>query len=341
MNRKLERERESKKVIGYISEKYPNHTVVLPTSMGKDSTLVEYLLNKYYNTSYLKIFNNTTLDCPDVYSKVVSRKDIKILTPSFEPFYTAVKKYGTPTRFSRWCCSWYKEGSTKDYLQNQHDILFVYGMRNEESATRSNYEDIYINPQWTDDTWAGILPIRKWTELELWLYEIHYNIPINEKYKKGYSRVGCAVACPYYTYSTWILDKYWYPFLYERWHNILSEDFRNGQKWCRLNCTEAEYHLNWNGGVVRENPTDEVIKEFMGYKGFDNEDLARQYFTKTCKSCGKKVYKKNEVAMNLKYHGRNTNTFFCRKCFMKQMNWDKEKWNEQVESFKKQGCTLF
>ena len=31
----------------------------------------------------------------------------------------------------------------------------------------------------------------------------------------------------------------------------------------------------------------------------------------------------------------------CKKCLMKEMNWTKENWNEQVESFKLQGCKLF
>lgn len=72
-------------------------------------------------------------------------------------------------------------------------------MRNEESVTRSEYQDIWYNPQWADLTWVGVLPIRKWTELELWLYTIHNNLPINAKYKKGYQRVGCHICRPFTT----------------------------------------------------------------------------------------------------------------------------------------------
>lgn len=336
----IDKEQESISVIKQAVKKYPNYQYILTTSMGKDSKLVQYLLDKC-DVKYRAIFNNTTLDCTDVYKEVKHHPEIEIVQANFVPFYKAVKLYGTPARHSRWCCSIYKEGGTKDYLKNINNILFFMGMRNEESSTRSDYDFEYINPQWQNKTWNGYLPIRKWTELELWLYELHNNIPINSKYKKGYGRVGCHVACPFYTKSTWILDKYWYPYNFNRWHNILKDDFEKGEKWCRLNCTESEYHLNWNGGIVREEPTDEVIKEFMEYKGFDNYELTKQYFTKTCKSCGKKVYKKDEVAMNLKYHGRNTNTFYCKKCFMKEMNWTKEDWDKQVNNFKQQGCTLF
>ena len=49
-----------------------------------------------------------------------------------------------------------------------------------------------------------------------------------------------------------------------------------------MNCTKEEYHMNWNGGLVREEPTEEVIKEFQEYKGFESYDLAKQYFEKKC-----------------------------------------------------------
>lgn len=119
-----------------------------------------------------------------------------------------------------------------------------------------------------------------------------------------------------------------------------------------MNCTCTEYHSNWNGGQVREQPTDEVIQEFMDYKGLDSKEVAMQYFNKTCCKVGnhiskkgnykpKNVYKKDEVAMNLKLFGRNINKFMCKKCLMKEMGWSKEDWDKEVEKFKQQGCNLF
>ena len=170
---------------------------------------------------------------------------------------------------------------------------------------------------------------------------IKNNIPINIKYKKGYARVGCNIACPFYTSSTWILDKYWYPLQYERYHNKIEEDFTTNEKWCRINCTKDEYHLNWNGGLVRKEPNDEVIDEFMKYKKFDNKELALQYFSKKCTSCKKSVYKKNEIAMNLKLFGRNIDKFLCKRCLSKQMGWKQKDWDEEVSLFKQQNCSLF
>ena len=327
-------------------EKYNNYDIILPTSMGKDSKLTEHLVNKT-GLPYHAIFNNTTCDSADVYKEVKQRKDIEIITPKDKDgnnlsLYKMMENgTGIASRHSRWCCSIFKEGGTKQYCKDKHNIMFIYGMRNEESATRSNYQDEWKNILWEDNTWVGCLPIRKWTELELWLYTIHNNIPINSKYKKGYSRVGCHICCPFYTKSTWILDKYWYKNQYDRFHRIIDKDFVEGEKWTRMNCTKEEYHMNWNGGLVREEPTEEVIKEFQEYKGFESYDLAKQYFEKKCCNCGKKVSKKNEVAMNLKLFGRNINKFYCKKCLMKEMEWNKEQWDKEVDKFKQQGCSLF
>jgi biotin operon repressor len=45
--------------------------------------------------------------------------------------------------------------------------------------------------------------------------------------------------------------------------------------------------------------------------------------------------------MNLKFNGRNTNKFWCKKHLMEQLNITKEQWNDNVKDFKKQGCALF
>lgn len=318
--------------------------------MGKDSKLVEYLLRKV-TTDYRIIFNNTTCDSVDVYKEVKSRPEIEIVTPKDKngnnlSLYQLSKECGIASRHSRWCCSIFKEGAIKEYLCDEKNIIEYLGMRNEESATRANYEFEKKDDRF-DKTWHIFLPIRKWTEFELWLYTIHNNIPINTKYLKGYSRVGCHIVCPFYTKSTWVLDKYWYISQYNRFHKIIENDFIKNEKWCRMNCTLDEYHLNWNGGQVREQPTEDVIKEFMQYKGLDNINLAKQYFSKTCCKTEnhpkkpKNVYKKDEVAMNLKMFGRGINKFMCKSCMMKEFNWTKEDWDKQVERFKEQGCALF
>jgi len=334
----LKKEKESLNLIKGKLEQYKNYKTIVLTSDGKDSTIVEYLV-KHINPTVVLVFNNTSLDCADTYKHIKSRNDINVLNPK-EGFYQWIKKNIIPTRFSRGCCTLFKEGVTINYFDKNEKCIFFLGMRNEESNTRSKYEDEWKNEKWGNRDWIGILPIRKWTEEEVWLYILWKKLYINTKYKKGYSRVGCAVACPFYTKSTWILDKYWYPTMYKRWHDILEKDFKENYKWIRLNCTINEYHTCWNGGLLREQPTEEVIKEFAEYKGIDYE-AAKKYFNHTCKICNKKVNKKDEIAMNLKLLGRNINTYLCKKHLMEFLDINKEQWDRYIKEFKESGCSLF
>ena len=221
-------------------------------------------------------------------------------------------------------------------------------MRNEESVKRSNYTDVWCNEKWGKRDWIGILPIRKWTELDVWLYTLKYGVEVNPKYKMGYGRVGCGIACPNYSKSTWVLDKYWYNNLYNRWRDILKDDFVKNNKWLIMNCTIKEYiDICWNGGVYRSEPTQEVIEEFAKYNDLDYE-IAKRYFNNCCangclnsKKKPLKVKDKTTLAMNLKMNGRNTNKIYCKKCLMKKLNMSKEEWDNNVADFKAQGCKLF
>lgn len=336
-DRLLKLEKDSLELISSSLSKYNSYTPIISTSGGKDSNLTMYLVRNI-NKKIMCIFSNTSLDCADTYKYIKQLDNCKILNPE-EGFYKWIHKNIIPSRFSRGCCRVFKEEKIFKHYEGQK-ILFFLGMRNDESAGRSEYEDEWANINWNKKSvYQGILPIRKWSDEDVWLYTIWKNIHINTKYKKGYSRVGCAIACPFYTKSTWVLDKYWYPKGYKRWHNILEDDFIKNFKWTILNCTIKEYHTNWNGGVVRLEPTKEVIEEFAKYKGI-TYDLAKKYFNQEC-NCGKKVTKKDEVAMNLKLLGRKIEKFMCKKCLMEYLNIDKETWKKYIEDFKKSGCDLF
>lgn len=172
------------------------------------------------------VFNNTTLDCADTYKIVNKHKNDWIITTPPEGFYQYVERENfIPTRFSRACCSLFKEGNHINHFDDVEKAIWIMGVRNDESNARSSRQDIEHNPKWGDRKWIGLLPIRKWTELEIWCYIILNNLEVNPKYKKGYKRVGCAIACPYSGKSTWYLDKYFYPKMYDRWHRILTKDF--------------------------------------------------------------------------------------------------------------------
>lgn len=341
-------EREAKQLIIDKMSKFAGYIPLVPVSMGKDSQVTCHLVRECFPDTKA-IFNNTTLDCADTYIMVKKFPNCEIITPK-QGFYQYIKEQNIIfNRISRGCCRIFKVGGMVNQLDHDAKYLMFMGMRNEESNTRSGYEDEWINEtEWGKTNWQGILPIRKWSELDVWLYILWRRIDVNDKYKKGYARVGCAIACPYYAKSTWVLDKYWYPTMRKHWEKILEEDFIKNNKWLILNCTLDEYvNRAWNGGVFREEPTQEVIDEYAKYNNL-NVDVAKQYFNKYCdNSCKsqsgklKRIKSKDVLAMNLKYHGRTTNKFYCKKCLMSMYNMDEEKWNSEIERFKQSGCDLF
>jgi phosphoadenosine phosphosulfate reductase len=273
-------------------EKHNNKNLLILSSGGKDSAIITHLVRQLYPNTKI-IFNNTSLDCADTYVYMKELTDVQITNPK-EGFYQWIYKNIIPTRFGRGCCRVFKEEAIFDVLDKNEKFLFFMGLRNDESATRANYGDETFNPRWGQRDWISVLPIRTWNDEDVWLYILWRDLKINGKYKKGYHRVGCAIACPFYTKSTWILDKYWYPKMYERWHKILHEDFINNHKALVMNCTLKEYHINWNGGIVRSEPTDEVIQEFANMNNLDVE-VAKKYFSHTCEECGKKIKHKEVI----------------------------------------------
>ena len=347
-NHLIEIENKSLNLIKEKISKYSKYIPIIPVSMGKDSMVTCYLVRNCFPDTKA-IFNNTTLDCADTYIMAKSFPNCKIMTPK-QGFYQYIKDNRMiPTRFSRFCCRIFKVGEMVNQLDHHKLYLIFMGMRNDESNTRSGYGDEWVNEsEWGKTEWQGILPIRTWSDFDIWLYILWKGIDINPKYKKGYTRVGCHIACPYYTKSTWVLDKYWYPGMRLRWETILKDDFIRNKKWIVMNCTIMEYINDaWNGGIYREEPTEEVIEEFARYNGLDKK-IAKQYFNKYCAngcktSSGKlkKIKDRDTISMNMKFHGRNIGEFLCKKCFMKLYNMDEKRWNKYIEQFKQSGCTLF
>ena len=343
-------ESEAKQLIIDKMNKFDEYTPLVPVSMGKDSQVTCHLVRECCPDTKA-IFNNTTLDCADTYSMAKKFPNCEMMTPK-QGFYSWIKEVNwIPSRIRRGCCSIFKVGEMINRLDKNTNYILFMGMRNEESNTRSGYGDEIVNPEWGDVTWKGILPIRKWSELDIWLYTLWRDIEINPKYKKGYSRVGCAIACPYYTKTVWVLDKYWYSTMRNRWENILREYFIKNKMWMTFNCTVDEYiNQAWNGGVFREEPTEEVIREFAQYNGLDVGDtkVAAQYFNQYCSNgCKsksgklKKIKDRDTISMNMKFHGREIDKFLCKKCFMKLYEMDEAKWKWWIERFKQDRCALF
>lgn len=96
--------------------------------------------------------------------------------------------------------------------------------------------------------------------------------------------------------------------------------------------------LEWR--IFREEPTEETIKEFADYSNLDFH-IAKKYFSHICKDCGKKIKSKEVLAMNMKFYGRQTTKFYCKKHLKEKLNITEEEWKNYVSIFKEQGCSLF
>lgn len=320
---------------------YPNHDKWVLTSTGKDSTVVLDLVEKVIPDVKV-MFNNTSLDVAETYKIVKSHKDWIITNPK-QGFYKWVKEGGfIPSKLARGCCTIFKEGNSIEWFdQNGTDKLLLFmGVRNSESAKRADRVDINHNPKWGSRDWYSCLPIRKWSDLDVWIYMLHNNLTINPRYKMGYERVGCAVACPYQKLRTQVIDEYFYPKLFYRWHKILEEDFISHKKWSCLNCTLEEYHWCWSDSLLRTEPTPEVIQEMIQYTGLDF-DVVSKYFNKTCCECGVSVRNAEALSMNYKFLGTDADQIYCKRCLKKKLNMKEADWRANINTFKEQGCKLF
>lgn len=141
-------------------EKYDGYDFFSLTSTGKDSMVVIDLVNRVKKTQV--VFNNTSLDCAGTYKMAKSHEDWIVTNPK-EGFYQWIERMNfIPTRFSRGCCSIFKEGNHIDYFKDKtFKTIWFMGVRNDESANRADREDYTHNPKWGDLEWYGCLPIRK------------------------------------------------------------------------------------------------------------------------------------------------------------------------------------
>lgn len=332
-------EKEALEVTKEFLTKYPNHKPLIFTSTGKDSIVLEHIVRKI-NPSIPAKFNNTSLDTSYTYKIAKQLKNTEILNPSFGFYQWREKNNFVPSQLGRACCTLFKEGETAKHIEQTEEYLLFYGMRNAESSTRQNYMYEWRNQNWgKTNKWIGCLPIRRWTDLDIWLYIMKNNLIINDTYKMGYNRVGCSVPCPFRTDYENLLDKHFFTLQFNRWQKILKEDFINNRKWSLLNCTIQEYLDGaWKHGIHRSEPTEEVIKEFIEYTGL-YQDIATKYFNKNC-GCGKKI-KKDEIGLTMKLYGRKISVFFCYDCLVKTFELSKKELKQMVKEFKVSGCNLF
>lgn len=187
---------------------------IVSFSGGKDSQVVLDLVSRVVPTEdFIVIYSDTGYELPPslkLYDEVKEYYTAKY--PNLN-FYTAKNhqpvlyywdEIGAPSRIHRWCCSIMKSAPLTRLLKDlvgkgkQPNALLFDGVRAEESPSRSTRSRTGRNVK--HNKIINVSPILEWSAIEIYLYILLNNLPINAAYRKGLSRVGCVI-CPYS--STW------------------------------------------------------------------------------------------------------------------------------------------
>lgn len=203
------------------------------------------------------------------------------------------------------CCDGSKKKPAMQYVKENKIDLMLIGLRRAEGVNRAaNFKNDF-------ELSHGIQyfrPILFYSDSDKAEYEETFGIVHSKCYTEyGLRRSGCA-GCPYgrdCDFEREILMKY-EPKLYKAVDNIFKESY--------------EYTLKY--------------KEFQRIMNL-------KYKKKKVCECGCTEFTGDDVAMNLKFYGRQTTKLLCKDCFMKNNNMSEEDWNCAIDGFKAQGCELF
>ncbi len=213
------------------AERYARRLHLVSFSGGKDSTVVSELVRRALGRSdILHVFGDTTLEDENTYAYVRAFREENPLVPFFEAkaehdFHELVETMGPPSRVMRWCCTIFKAGPINNLLQTLGEdgktvkVLTFYGIRNDESARRADYNAITVGAKIGTQITAS--PIIKWRDFDVWLYILAHGITFNKSYRLGYSRVGCWL-CPLNSHWSESLAKIFFPEDAARWTEQLQ-----------------------------------------------------------------------------------------------------------------------
>lgn len=333
-------------------------------SGGKDSEVLynlwkEMLSKLDFVPDYEFTFFNTSNEVADVYKYIKARNDIRIINPEIGWYqYIKERNYILPSSFNRFCCSVYKEGQVCKQYDNTKPMLQVTGMRRKESVKRKNYsffmdydfEKKLYGSSNLPKLWSKLCPIIDWTNTDIWLLMILKGFFINQKYKNGFSRVGCCF-CPFSSsYEDELIRKF-YPHLWERFAKIVEQNYKNHET-AKLSGYTIQEYINgiWKHPrqksceFLDKKPTSKNIHEYAEYKGLSDE-MAAKFWDKSCEKCGKKLTP-IEISMFYRLYGRkegeeDDRQGICVKCFCKENNITKKEYYEMAVGFKESGCNLF
>lgn len=212
-----------------VAKRYNRRLQMVSFSGGKDSTAVSHLVRRALGRAdVLHVFGDTTLEDPNTYAYVEAFRRDNPLVPFLEAraehdFHHLVDEMGPPSRRIRWCCTIFKAGPINNLLQTLGDnvrVLTFYGIRHAESAQRADYHAVTVGAKIGTQITAS--PIIDWSEFDVWLYLLLNQVPFNDSYRLGYTRVGCWL-CPLNSEWSDMLAAMFFPEDSQRWRTQLVQ----------------------------------------------------------------------------------------------------------------------
>lgn len=268
----------SEPFIKEITEKYKNKIIAVSFSGGKDSTVVSHLLRKALNNpSIIHIFGDTTLELPLTYEYVQAfqnkNPEIPFLIERNEEnnFFEISEQIGPPSRIKSWCCSIFKTGPMgTTFAEIDDNILMFYGVRRNESASRSKYLKVSNSPKIKKQMLAS--PIIDWLDIDVWLYILTEKLDFNYSYRQGFARVGCW-CCPNNSYWSDFLGMIYNNKEYTKWNDFLLNFAKNiGKEDAEVYVLEGKWKARQGGAGL-----DIASKVRIKSKECVTEDNSRNY----------------------------------------------------------------
>lgn len=262
---------------------YPSENIVISFSGGKDSTVTADLtVRALSNPNLVHIFGDTTLEFPLTieYAKRFRENNPKAIFKTAknkeQDFYEVCEDIGPPARMLRWCCSMFKTGPITRVLNSLYrdrEILTFYGIRKNESVSRSKYNRVENNAESVKIQKQKVAsPIFLWKDIDIWLYILGEGIDFNDAYRLGYDRVGCW-CCPNNNERAQFLSQVYMPEQAKKWREFLI-DFA-----VKIGKPDAEVYVDSGKWKARQGGNGIVAAEDVKIK-FTNcttEDNAKVY----------------------------------------------------------------
>lgn len=279
---------EATEFIKDTAQAYPIENIVISFSGGKDSTVTaELTVRALSNPSLVHIFGDTTLEFPLTYEYAQRFKKnnpkaiLKTARNKEQDFFDVCEDIGPPARMLRWCCSMFKTGPITRVLNSLYrdmNILTFYGIRKNESVSRSKYNRVEDNAESVKIQKQRVAsPIFNWKDVDVWLYILSEGIDFNDAYRLGYDRVGCW-CCPNNSVRAQFLSRIYMPEQSEEWRRFLINFAK------KIGKPDAEVYVDSGKWKARQ-----------GGNGLTSAEDVKIRFTNCTSEENAKVYKLNRA----------------------------------------------